>query len=107
VVHVAASEENPTEIDCEYQNIIDEKNIPLNIISTPKATSTEVETEAEGAGYSVAFDPLDGSSIVDANFAVGTIMGVWPGSTLLHRKGKEQVTTADIKFFFVADHSQH
>lgn len=31
-------------------------------------------------GYSVAFDPLDGSSIVDTNFAVGTIFGIWPGS---------------------------
>jgi sedoheptulose-bisphosphatase len=43
VVHVASSEENPVEIDCG------------------------------GRGFSVAFDPLDGSSIVDANFAVGTI----------------------------------
>lgn len=32
-----------------------------------------------GKGYSVAFDPLDGSSIIDTNFAVGTIWGVWPG----------------------------
>jgi hypothetical protein len=91
VVHVAASEENPTEIDCEYQNNPDQKNVPQNIISTPTATGEEEEV----AGYSVAFDPLDGSSIVDANFAVGTIMGIWPGSTLLNRKGKEQVITAD------------
>lgn len=41
--------------------------------------------------YSVAFDPLDGSSIVDANFAVGSIFGVWPGDKLLGRTGKEQV----------------
>jgi fructose-1,6-bisphosphatase len=33
----------------------------------------------------------DGSSIVDANFAVGTIVGIFPGRGLLHRKGKEQV----------------
>ncbi len=32
-----------------------------------------------GKGYSVAFDPLDGSSIIDTNFAVGTIWGIWPG----------------------------
>jgi hypothetical protein len=35
-----------------------------------------------GKGYSVAFDPLDGSSIIDSNFAVGTIWGTWPGSRL-------------------------
>ena len=45
LVFVASSEENPLEIPCG------------------------------GNGFSVAFDPLDGSSIIDANFAVGTIIG--------------------------------
>jgi sedoheptulose-bisphosphatase len=44
-------------------------------------------------GYSVAFDPLDGSSIIDANFAVGTICGVWPGHGLLNRCGREQAAS--------------
>ncbi len=48
LVHLASSEENPIEIECGHAG-----------------TSN---------GFSVAFDPLDGSSIVDANFAVGTIM---------------------------------
>jgi fructose-1,6-bisphosphatase len=39
----------------------------------------------------VAFDPLDGSSIVDANFAVGSIFGVWPGPTPLGQTGRDQV----------------
>ena len=39
----------------------------------------------------VAFDPLDGSSIVGANFAVGSIFGVWPGGHLVGRKGSDQV----------------
>lgn len=43
-----------------------------------------------GKVYSVAFDPLDGSSIVDANFAVGSIFGVWEGPGLLGRIGREQ-----------------
>lgn len=42
--------------------------------------------------YSVGFDPLDGSSIIDANFAVGSIFGVWPGDKLLGRTGREQVS---------------
>eukprot|EP00898_Chlorokybus_atmophyticus_P005330 jgi/Chlat1/5799/Chrsp4S06274 len=42
-----------------------------------------------GEGFSVAFDPLDGSSIVDTNFAVGTIFGVWPGSQLTGIKGSD------------------
>jgi len=42
----------------------------------------------------VAFDPLDGSSIVGANFAVGAIFGVWSGDCLLGRTGAEQVAAA-------------
>lgn len=63
MVHVAASEENPIEIDCS------------------------------GCGYSVAFDPLDGSSIVDCNFAVGTIVGIWTGNGLLNRVGRDQASS--------------
>lgn len=44
-----------------------------------------------GKGFSVAFDPLDGSSIVDTNFSVGTIFGVWPGDKLVGITGREQV----------------
>jgi sedoheptulose-bisphosphatase len=63
LVHVASSEEKPAEVDCG------------------------------GKGYSVAFDPLDGSSIIDANFAVGTIVGVWPGNGLLNRTGRQQAAS--------------
>jgi sedoheptulose-bisphosphatase len=45
----------------------------------------------DGKGFSVAFDPLDGSSIVDTNFAVGTIFGVWPGADLKGITGRQQV----------------
>ena len=47
-----------------------------------------------GRGYSVAFDPLDGSSIVDANFAVGSIFGVWPGPSPLGQRGRDQAAAA-------------
>ena len=42
----------------------------------------------------VAFDPLDGSSIVGANFAVGAIFGIWDGPGLLGRTGAQQVAAA-------------
>ena len=49
------------------------------------------DDDATGEGFSVAFDPLDGSSIVDTNFTVGTIFGVWPGDKLLGVTGRDQV----------------
>ena len=39
----------------------------------------------------MAFDPLDGSSIVDTNFTVGTIFGVYPGDKFLGKTGRDQV----------------
>merc|ERR1712087_662017 len=60
------------------------------------ACSEEVPEPLEmgGSGFSVAFDPLDGSSIVDTNFAVGTIFGVWPGGKLTGVTGRDQAAAA-------------
>lgn len=33
--------------------------------------------------YTVAFDPLDGSSIIEPNWTVGTIIGIWDGDSAL------------------------
>ncbi|KAJ1423517.1 fructose-1,6-bisphosphatase class 1/Sedoheputulose-1,7-bisphosphatase [Ochromonadaceae sp. CCMP2298] len=64
------------------------------------ASSEEVPTAVPcgGSGYCVAFDPLDGSSVVDANFAVGTILGVWPGPSLLNRTGREQCASLVVMY---------
>lgn len=50
--------------------------------------------DLQGSGFSVAFDPLDGSSIVDTNFTVGTIFGVWPGDKLTGITGRDQVRSS-------------
>lgn len=34
-------------------------------------------TKGEG-GYDVTYDPIDGSSIIDTNFSVGSIFSIWP-----------------------------
>lgn len=53
----------------------------------------DVDEGGEGE-FTVCWDPLDGSSIVDNNWAVGTMMGIWPKSTgLLGAKGSDQVTS--------------
>ncbi|CAN6710128.1 unnamed protein product [Malus baccata var. baccata] len=59
------------------------------------ACSEEVpELQDMGGLLDVAFDPLDGSSIVDTNFTVGTIFGVWPGDKLTGVTGRDQVAAA-------------
>lgn len=56
----ASSEEDPVEKPVEH--------------STTKATKEK---------YTIAFDPLDGSSIIAPNWTVGTIIGIWDGTSAL------------------------
>ena len=53
---IAASEETPVE----------------TMVGSDEGTGDSGETTL----YSLGFDPLDGSSIIDANFSVGSIFGV-------------------------------
>jgi len=41
--------------------------------------------------FSVVYDPLDGSSLVDVNFAIGSIFGIYAGSQVLNKTPREQV----------------
>ncbi|OIO52978.1 hypothetical protein AUJ46_06150 [Candidatus Peregrinibacteria bacterium CG1_02_54_53] len=43
------------------------------------------------APYAVAFDPLDGSSLVDANLAIGSIFGIYEGKEIIGHTPREQV----------------
>ena len=47
--------------------------------------------------YSVAYDPLDGSSLVDVNLAVGTIVSIFEGSNVL-QAGRNQVAAIYILY---------
>lgn len=44
--------------------------------------------------YTVAFDPLDGSSIIAPNWTVGTIIGIWDGASAIHQKPSEKQIAA-------------
>jgi fructose-1,6-bisphosphatase I len=44
--------------------------------------------------YTVAYDPLDGSSLVGANLTIGSIFGIWEGSELVGKKGRDLVASA-------------
>ncbi|KAI8627812.1 sedoheptulose-1,7-bisphosphatase [Xylariaceae sp. FL1651] len=70
-VATASSEEDPV----ERQNLG-----PAGTYQTPEVP------------YTIAFDPLDGSSIIGPNWTVGSIIGVWEGeSALLQDPASKQV----------------
>ncbi|KAF1947406.1 sedoheptulose-1,7-bisphosphatase [Clathrospora elynae] len=76
----ASSEEDPVE-----------KSSASSSTSSPAAKGKEV--------YTLAFDPLDGSSIIAPNWTVGTIMGIWDGPSALHQNPQEKQIAAILGVF--------
>jgi fructose-1,6-bisphosphatase I len=68
-----------------------------NIASEEMDEILQVTPEETNGMYSVAYDPLDGSSLVDVNLAVGTIVSIFAGSNLL-QEGRKQVAAMYILY---------
>jgi len=68
----------------------DLKKTGVVAVASSEEQPIEVALAEEGE-FSVAFDPLDGSSLVDSNLAVGTIFGIWKSKTLLGQTGNDLV----------------
>jgi sedoheptulose-bisphosphatase len=75
-IRVASSEEDPVE---------------RRVTHHPSVTNTNTTPSKEA--YTIAFDPLDGSSIIKPNWTVGTIIGVWDSdkSALFHSPKEKQI----------------
>lgn len=70
--------------------------VVCNIASEEMDEIFQAQADADGL-YSVAYDPLDGSSLVDVNLAVGTIVSIYEGCNLL-QKGRNQVAALYILY---------
>jgi fructose-1,6-bisphosphatase I len=73
-------------LDVLSDRIIQKRLMHSGVVA--KMASEEVDeiilvTDPTNGRYSVAFDPLDGSSLVDVNLAVGTIVSIYEGDNLL------------------------
>lgn len=76
-VITASSEEEPVEESVKHANVADDSS-----------------TSSGSERYTVAFDPLDGSSITAPNWTVGTIIGIWDGdSALSQQPNRKQVAS--------------
>ena len=60
------------------------------IISEEQSEIIIFGRQSKAGGYSVCYDPLDGSSLVDVNLAVGTIVAIYAGDDPL-QSGRHQV----------------
>lgn len=75
---------------------LDHSRVVANIMSEEMDEIIPISPDC-GGKYSVAFDPLDGSSLVDVNLAVGTIVSIFEGCDLL-QPGRNQVAALYILY---------
>lgn len=67
------------EIDIEANNIFKDSLLSLDVVKGICSEEEEkvILKDKLSGSYIVAFDPLDGSSIVDSNLSVGSIFGIY------------------------------
>jgi len=53
-----------------------------------------IEFPAPRGNFFVAYDPLDGSSLVDANLAIGSIFGIWDNPDVLGKPVEENMVAS-------------
>lgn len=59
----------------------------------------ELRLMNEGGRFVLCWDPLDGSSIVDNNWAVGTLVGIWDRRTgLIGANGRDQLSSMVVQY---------
>jgi len=95
-----ASGDDQLVLDIECDNAVFEAVRKCGVYAMACSEETPVETPIEGPDgevqqYTLGFDPLDGSSIIDANFAIGGIFGLWKSKTgLMGLTGRDQIASA-------------
>lgn len=94
-VVTATSEEDPVEKPVQHLNGASQHS--------PEQPSPESSSAAAAAAssetYTVAFDPLDGSSIIAPNWTVGSIVGIWDGRSSLGQSPREKQVASILGFF--------
>lgn len=75
-----SSGETQLQLDIQSDLIIEEELSRVSSVHTIASEEKELPMLLNEAGqYFIAFDPLDGSSLVDVNLSVGSIFGIYDG----------------------------
>ncbi|MGL2605416.1 class 1 fructose-bisphosphatase [Helicobacter pylori] len=72
-----SSGDTPIKADLALDKFLEENFLSLENIKSVFSEEKEKPVTKENGSYLIAYDPLDGSSVMEANFLVGTIIGVY------------------------------
>lgn len=78
-------------LDVLSNNIMIEELKKNSLIGLIASEELPVEEKIGSGEYALAFDPLDGSSLVDVNFSVGTIVAIYKAKSFIGVKGDDQI----------------
>ncbi len=78
-------------MDVAADRFVYEKLKASGLVAVVASEEMEDEEKSKGGRFGVAHDPLDGSSLIDVNLAVGSIFGVYETSSFYGVSGREQV----------------
>ncbi|MBH0256401.1 class 1 fructose-bisphosphatase [Helicobacter pylori] len=72
-----SSGDTPIKADLALDKFLEETFLSLENVKSVFSEEKEMPVTKENGSYLIAYDPLDGSSVMEANFLVGTIIGVY------------------------------
>ncbi|MUU90524.1 class 1 fructose-bisphosphatase [Helicobacter pylori] len=72
-----SSGDTPIKADLALDKFLEETFLSLKNVKSVFSEEKETPVTKENGSYLIAYDPLDGSSVMEANFLVGTIIGVY------------------------------
>ncbi len=72
-----SSGDTPIKADLALDKFLEENFLSLENVKSVFSEEKETPITKENGSYLIAYDPLDGSSVMEANFLVGTIIGVY------------------------------
>jgi fructose-1,6-bisphosphatase I len=84
--------EQQLKLDVLSNNIIRDELMENRLVhSIASEEESTIQVLAPDAPFLVVYDPLDGSSLVDADLAIGSIFGIYPHRDLVGATPREQV----------------
>ncbi len=72
-----SSGDTPIKADLALDKFLEENFLSLENVKSVFSEEKEMPVTKENGSYLIAYDPLDGSSVMEANFLVGTIIGIY------------------------------
>ncbi|WP_187925806.1 class 1 fructose-bisphosphatase [Helicobacter pylori] len=72
-----SSGDTPIKADLALDKFLEETFLSLENVKSVFSEEKETPITKENGSYLIAYDPLDGSSVMEANFLVGTIVGIY------------------------------